>query len=79
MSKLLHIIASPRGANSQSNTLAAAYVDARRASEPDLQVDTLDLWHADLPEFDGDKAAAKMTFSVSARWTPHASLPGIRW
>jgi len=62
MTRLLHIIASPRGADSQSNTLAAAYVDARKASEPDLQVDTLNLWQADLPEFNGDKAAAKMTF-----------------
>jgi len=62
MTKLLHIIASPREADSQSNTLAAAYVEARKASEPDLQVDTLNLWQDNLPEFDGDKAAAKMTF-----------------
>ena len=62
MTKLLHIIASPRGADSQSNTLANAYVKARTAAEPDVSVDTLDLWQANLPEFDGDKAAAKMTF-----------------
>ena len=62
MTKLLHIIASPRGTDSQSNALARAYIEARKAKESDLVIDTLDLWHADLPEFDGDKAAAKMIF-----------------
>lgn len=62
MTKLLHIIASPRGAGSQSNTLANAYIEARRAADPGLVVDMLDLWQDNLPEFDGDKAAAKMTF-----------------
>lgn len=62
MTKLLHIIASPRGAESQSNKLASAYVEARLAADPALEVDVIDLWGEDLPEFDGDKAAAKMTF-----------------
>ena len=62
MSKLLHIIASPRGEASQSNKLAEAYIAARLRAEPGLQVDRLELWQAELPEFDGDKAAAKMTF-----------------
>jgi len=62
MIKLLHIIASPRGTDSQSNALACAYIEARRAADPGLVVDTIDLWRESLPEFDGDKAAAKMTF-----------------
>jgi len=62
MTKLLHILASPRGIASQSNALAAAYIDARRIAEPGIEIDTLDLWAENLPEFDGDKAAAKMTF-----------------
>lgn len=62
MTTLLYIAASPRGANSQSGKLAEAYLEARLAEEEDLQVDRLDLWSANLPEFDGDKAAAKMTF-----------------
>ncbi|MEY8880854.1 FMN-dependent NADH-azoreductase [Donghicola sp. XS_ASV15] len=62
MTKLLYVAASPRGTNSQSGKLADAYLDARLAGEPELVVDRLDLWSADLPEFDGDKAAAKMTF-----------------
>ncbi len=62
MTKLLHIIASPRGANSKSNALAATYVEAAKAKSPDLEVDVLDLFAEDLPAFDGDPAAAKMTF-----------------
>jgi len=62
MTKLLYIIASPRGSESQSNTLASAYIGARRVADSSLIVDTIDLWHDNLPEFDGDKAAAKMTF-----------------
>ncbi|WP_172327463.1 FMN-dependent NADH-azoreductase [Mangrovicoccus sp. HB161399] len=62
MTTILHIAASPRGAASQSAKLAETYLDARRAAEPGVGIDRLDLWQAELPEFDGDKAAAKMTF-----------------
>ena len=62
MTKLLHIIASPRDVDSKSNALALAYIKAQRRFNPDLTVDTLDLWREPLPEFDGDQAAAKMTF-----------------
>ncbi|MCI5097321.1 MAG: NAD(P)H-dependent oxidoreductase [Rhodobacteraceae bacterium] len=62
MPKLLHIVASPRGADSKSNALAAEFVAAEQARTPNLSVDRLDLWAEDLPAFDGDPAAAKMTF-----------------
>lgn len=62
MTKILHVIASPRGDASQSTTLADAYLAERKAMSPEVEIDVLDLWRTDLPEFDGDKAAAKMTF-----------------
>ena len=62
MTKILHIAASPRGADSQSTKLAEAYLSAAKEADPSISVDTLELWREDLPEFDGDKAAAKMTF-----------------
>lgn len=62
MTRILYIAASPRAEMSQSGKLAEAYLAARQAAEPNLTIDRLDLWRADLPEFDGDKAAAKMTF-----------------
>lgn len=60
MAKLLFIQSSPRGTESKSLALASAYLDALRADTCDVEVDTLNLWEADLPIFDGDKAAAKL-------------------
>ncbi|RTL57956.1 MAG: FMN-dependent NADH-azoreductase [Rhodocyclaceae bacterium] len=61
MSKLLYVVGSPRGGESRSAVIADRYLAALRDRLPDLEVDVLDLWHEALPEFDGDKAAAKMT------------------
>ena len=62
MTKLLHLIASPRGEESKSNEIARAHIAALRAHDPNLQVDALDLWGEPLPEFEGKAAAAKMSF-----------------
>lgn len=70
MTKLLHIIASPRGLASKSNAIARALVDETRDRDPGIQVDTLDLWAEDLPAFDGDPAAAKMTFFGDGEMDP---------
>ena len=60
MTKLLFVQASPRGADSKSIRIAETYLDALHAENPHLEIDVLDLWEADLPAFDGDKAAAKL-------------------
>jgi FMN-dependent NADH-azoreductase len=60
MTNLLYIKASPRGTDSRSGALADAYLAALRERLPDLSVDTIDLARESLPEFDGDKVAAKM-------------------
>ncbi|BFM05229.1 FMN-dependent NADH-azoreductase [Halioxenophilus aromaticivorans] len=62
MTNILQIIASPRGTDSQSTQVANTYIEARTRIDPQIKVDVLDLWRTPLPEFDGDKAAAKMTF-----------------
>jgi FMN-dependent NADH-azoreductase len=59
MSKLLHIEASPRGARSASITVAHRFLDAYRAKHPGDTIETLDLWKANLPEFDGATIDAK--------------------
>lgn len=61
MSKLLYIKASPRGAASRSASLAEAYLGALRRRLTDLEVDTIDLALERIPDFDGDKVAAKMS------------------
>jgi FMN-dependent NADH-azoreductase len=60
MTKLLFIEASPRGEESKSIQIAETYLATLRANNPGLEVDRIRLWEADLPAFDGDKAAAKM-------------------
>jgi FMN-dependent NADH-azoreductase len=62
VTRVLHIQASPRGANSKSNVIAEARIDTLRKHQPGLVVDTIDLWREPLPEFEGNSAAAKMTF-----------------
>ena len=60
MTKILFIQASPRCKESKSTQLAQIYLDALRASNPDVEIDSLLLSTAGLPAFDGDKAAAKL-------------------
>lgn len=61
MTKLLYIKASPRDAGSRSVAVADAYLAALKAKTPDLEVEVLDPWAANLPEFDGNRANAKLT------------------
>lgn len=60
--KLLFVKGSPRGDKSTSLSVANAFLAEFRQSHPDTLIDELDLWQEDLPEFDGDRAAAKMSF-----------------
>ncbi|HVY17334.1 MAG TPA: NAD(P)H-dependent oxidoreductase [Rhodopila sp.] len=64
MTKLLFIQASPRGPESKSIQIAETYLGALRGGNPDLDVDVMELWEADLPAFDGNKAAAKLNVIV---------------
>ena len=60
--KLLFVKGSPRGEKSTSTQVADSFLAAYRIKHPDAQIDEIDLWQENLPEFDGDKAAAKMSF-----------------
>lgn len=59
MAKLLYIQASPRGQRSKSIRVADAFVEAYRQGHGDDEIDTLNLFAADLPTFDGDILNAK--------------------
>ena len=61
MSRLLHVIGSPRGDRSTSRAIAEAFLARYRVEHPDVEIYTLDLWTDPIPAFDGDRAAAKMT------------------
>lgn len=70
MSKLLHIEASPRGDRSASITVAKHFIETYRAAHPGDTVETLDLWHAGLPEFDGATIDAKYAILHGQNHTP---------
>jgi len=62
MRKLLHIKSSPRGDRSRSAQIAEAFLGSYRCKHPGAEIDEIDLFELALPEFDGDRVAAKMSF-----------------
>lgn len=74
MSKLLHIEASPRGGRSASITVAQHFIESYLATHPGDTVETLDLWQARLPEFDGETLGAKYAVAQGQKPTPEQSL-----
>ena len=57
--RLLYIVSSPRGAESASATVANAFLDEYCKVSASVEVDTLNVWDADLPEFDSHSIGAK--------------------
>ena len=61
MAKVLYLQASPRGDRSKSNQVAKAFLDSYQQAHPDDTVETLNVFDADLPVFDGLTLQAKYT------------------
>ncbi len=61
MATLLCIKASPRIERSKSSTVADAFIEAYKDTHPDDTVNTINLFQADLPVFDGLAVQAKYT------------------
>ncbi len=57
---LLHIVGSPKGADSTSTRVARAFLDEYLLTHPDHTVTTLDVWSDDLPPVDRDVITAKI-------------------
>lgn len=70
MAKVLHIQSSPRGSRSASIAVAEQFIASYLATHPGDTVETLDLWQADLPEFDGFTLDAK--YAVLGGQSPEA-------
>jgi FMN-dependent NADH-azoreductase len=66
MNRLLHISASPRGDASESLRIADLFLATYRATHPDVDIETWDLWDGTLPDFGPPAAAAKMTVFAGA-------------
>jgi FMN-dependent NADH-azoreductase len=80
--KLLEIQSSPRGESSDSIALTKSFIEACRSENTSIGVDTLNVWHERLPEFDYDAIGAKykavkhqtMTEAESSVWKCIQSL-----
>ena len=59
MPNLLHIEVSPRKERSSSIAVAKEFIRAYTEAHPKDQVETLDLWSFQMPEFDGETINAK--------------------
>jgi FMN-dependent NADH-azoreductase len=57
--RLLNIVSSPRGAQSASIAVANAFLDAYLKTSDSIEVDTLNVWEENLPEFDSQAIGAK--------------------
>lgn len=70
MSKLLHIQSSPRGGRSASIEVANHFLQIYQETNSGDSVETLDLWQADLPEFNGETIDAKYAVLHGQSQTP---------
>ena len=69
MAKVLYLQASPRGDRSKSNQVARAFLDSYKHANPDDTIETVNVFDADLPSFDGLTVQAKYTILHGAEHT----------
>ena len=70
MPKLLHLVCSPRGDRSASLTVAQAFLETYQAANPGDQIETLDLWDTEIPEFSGETIEGKYAIMHGEKFTP---------
>ena len=68
--KINYIECSPRGERSHSTKIAQAYIEQAKKNIPDLELNHINPWALNLPEFDGDMLNAK--YSVIRGTDPSA-------
>ncbi|MEM7331699.1 MAG: NAD(P)H-dependent oxidoreductase [Chloroflexota bacterium] len=57
--KLLHIVATPRGEQSNTMQISSVFIDQLSAKHPALEIDTLNVFDAQLPPIGNENIAAK--------------------
>jgi FMN-dependent NADH-azoreductase len=76
MAKLLYIRTSPRGERSKSNTIADAFLESYKKTQPQDEVETLNIFTTDLPAFDGFTVQAKYAIMHGKK---HSSEEAAAW
>ncbi|HCO43388.1 MAG TPA: hypothetical protein DCZ11_02325 [Gammaproteobacteria bacterium] len=69
MSRMLLVSFTPKGDQSRTRRLLNAWLDKRRAHNPDLSVEEVDLFASTLPAVDGPVAQAKGSVAAGAELT----------
>jgi FMN-dependent NADH-azoreductase len=62
--KLLHLVASPRAENSNTLRISQAFLDSLTEHHADVEIETVDLYHHDLPAVAGLNIEAKYTLML---------------
>lgn len=70
MAKILYIQASPRKERSKSTQIAEVFLESYSQSHPSDTVETVNVFEADLPSFDGLTVQAKYTILHGEEHTP---------
>lgn len=70
MTRILHIEASPSKAASRSTAVAQHLIAQLRERDPGIEIDTLDLWNTELPNFDATMIEAKFAVLRAQTATP---------
>lgn len=70
MAKLLYIESSPRKKRSSSIAVAKTFLETYQKTHPQDQIQVMDLWHTELPPFDGDVIDAKYAIMHQQPKTP---------
>jgi len=65
--KLLEIQSSQRSESSDSITLAKSFIEACKTDKNPIVVDTSNVWHESLPEFDYEANRAKYKAVMQSR------------
>ena len=73
MAKVLYVIASPRD-RSHSLKVGHKFIEVYKKHHPKDTVETLDLWHTQLPPFDGHTLTAKYKVLHGLPHTPEEAL-----
>lgn len=76
MALLLHVSASPREGRSRSLGMAQVFLEAYREGHPGDRIESLDLWQADLPAFNGNTLEAKYAI---LHGKPHTAAQEKAW
>lgn len=69
MSRLLYIESSPRKKRSASIEIARVFLDEYKKTHAHDEIQTIDLWHKEIPPFDGDIIDAKYSILHGQSYT----------